>query len=84
MRQLALNKGRARMGIPSHVRRAAIPSKGFSHLNKSCTFKHPSIQCVSVLYKRNISSVQVKNKPRVGESKHAFILATLSRTGICL
>jgi hypothetical protein len=33
MRQLTLGKGPVRMGIRNHVRKAAIPSKGFSHLN---------------------------------------------------
>jgi hypothetical protein len=37
MRQMTLNKGLSRMGICSHVQRAAIPSKGFFHQNNSCT-----------------------------------------------
>jgi hypothetical protein len=43
MRQLTLSKGPARMGIHNHVRRAAIPSKGFSHLN------NPLYMCIFYL-----------------------------------
>jgi hypothetical protein len=59
LRQLALGKGTARMGIRSHVRRAAFQERGSPYLNNSCL--NILIIHVCVRYKKkNIPSVQVK------------------------
>ncbi len=39
--------------------------------------QYVSTVCVLYINKKNIPFVQVKNKPRVRESKHAFILGSL-------
>jgi hypothetical protein len=78
IRQLALSMVPARMGIYSHVRRAAVPNKGVFYLHCSCIniLIHNVHMCVFDI-KRKYPPVQVKNKPRVGESEPAYILGSV-------
>ncbi len=67
MGQLALNNGPARMGIRCHIQRATMPwdvfffffHNKFMHVLNIVTCN----VCVFAIKKKNISSVQVKNKP---------------------
>ncbi len=88
MGQLAVSEGLARMGIRCHVQRAITPNKGFLH--------NEFMQALNIIKcnvfvsdkKKNIPSVQVKNKPCARELKHEFILGstvcmvTNNKTGI--
>ncbi len=65
------------MGIRSHVQGANIPSMQILSIQE--VYAWPELIYNMCVYdiKDNIPCVQVKNKPYVGEWKHAFILSSM-------
>ncbi len=78
MGQLTLSMGPARAEVCCYVQRATIPSKRVLHtlkIHKYHTCNNFLHFCIMLHAKiKYISPLQVKNKPRDRETKHAFIL----------
>jgi hypothetical protein len=77
--QLIPSTGSARGEVHSYVQRAIIWSiRVVNTLKYLQNTSHAIIECKFLVEKVKFSSpLQIKNKPRVGEKEHAFILGSM-------